>query len=139
MKNIELLYPEYCNIYGESYSIEYLSRCSSDINVIRTNNRETPAFVDRDVDMIYLGCSPERKQEHIISLLMPYKDRIRELIDKGTLFLITGNAIEIFGESITDGDRVIPALGIFDFTATRYMNRERHNSQYIGTFVNDEG
>ena len=29
MKNIELLYPEYCNIYGESYSIEYLSRCSS--------------------------------------------------------------------------------------------------------------
>ena len=40
MKNIELLYPEYCNIYGESYSIEYLSRCSSDINVIRTNNRE---------------------------------------------------------------------------------------------------
>lgn len=139
MKKVELLYPEYCNIYGESYNIEYLGRCNSEIEVIKTNNNMRPAFVDSDVDMIYLGCSPERKQEHIIELLLPYKDRLVELIEKGTIVLATGNAIEVFAKEIHDAERVIPALGIFDFTATRYMNRDRHNSQYVGTFTTDDG
>ena len=36
MKKVELLFPELCNIYGESYNIEYLKRCSKDIDVIYT-------------------------------------------------------------------------------------------------------
>lgn len=139
MKRLELLYPEYCNIFGESYNAEYLSRCNKEIKVISTDNTSEPAFVKEDVDMIYLGCSPERKQEQIISLLMPHKDRLKELIDKGTIVLATGNAIEIFGREIKDGDRVIPALGIFDFTSERYMDADRHNSQYVGLFRAHDG
>ena len=139
MKKVELLYPEYCNIFGESYSVEYLARCNSDIELIRTGNAAEPAFVKNDVDMIYLGCSPERKQEHIIELLMPHKERIAELIDKGTIFLITGNAIEIFGTEIKDADRTIPALGLFNFRSERYMEEDRHNSQYVGLFKAHDG
>lgn len=139
MKTLELLYPEYCNIFGESYNAEYLSRCNSEIKVISTDNTSVPAFVKDDVDMIYLGCSPERKQERIIELLMPHRERISELIDKGTIVLATGNAIEIFGREIKDGDRVIPALGIFDFTSVRYMEEDRHNSQYVGLFKAKDG
>ena len=95
--------------------------------------------MSEDVDMIYLGCSPERKQEHIIELLMPYRNRIKELIEKGTIFLITGNAVEIFGKEIKDADRLIPALGIFDFYSVRYMDEDRHNSQYVGLFKAHDG
>ncbi|MDO4518656.1 MAG: hypothetical protein Q4B78_05545, partial [Bacillota bacterium] len=42
-------------------------------------------------------------------------------------------------KEIRDGDRVIPALGIFDFSAERYMDRERHNSQYVGVFKDENG
>ena len=139
MKIVENLFPELCNIFGESSSPAYLRRCSDRIDLRLTNHRDVPAFAAGDVDMVYLGCSPERKQEQIIRLLRPYTDRIRELIDRGVVFLVTGNAVEIFGREIRDGDRVIPALGLFDFYSVRYMDRERHNSQYIAEFTSDEG
>lgn len=134
MKKVELLFPELCNIYGESYNVEYLKRCSDEIEVINTNHMDTPAFVNEDVDMIYLGCTTERKQEQIIGILSRYRDRIIELIDKGVIFLATGNAVEMFGSYIEDAGRKIDALGIFDFYSVRYMSRDRHNSQFIGTF-----
>lgn len=134
MKKVELLFPELCNIYGESYNVEYLKRCSDEIEVINTNHMDTPAFVNEDVDMIYLGCTTERKQEQIIGILSQYRDRIVELIDKGVIFLATGNAVEMFGNYIEDAGRKIDALGIFDFYSVRYMSRDRHNSQFIGTF-----
>ena len=134
MKKVELLFPELFNIYGESYNVEYLRRCSDEIEVINTNHMDTPAFVNEDVDMIYLGCTTERKQEQIIGILSQYRDRIIELIDKGVIFLATGNAVEIFGNYIEDAGRKIDALGIFDFYSVRYMRRDRHNSQFIGTF-----
>ena len=149
MKNIELLFPDFCNIYGESYNIEYLRRSNSEINVIETTHKMQPAFVKDKVDMIYLGCTTERKQEEIIELLRPYRGRIIELINDGTIFLVTGNSIEIFGQEIKegnmlnskagiDGRRTIPCLDIFDFYSERYMNKERHNSQYVGQFTPTE-
>ena len=149
MKNIELLFPDFCNIYGESYNVEYLRRSCKDINVIETGHKMEPAFVKDKVDMIYLGCTTEKKQEQIIDILRPYRNRIIELINDGTIFLVTGNSIEIFGNAILegrklsprsgiDGRRVIPALEIFDFYSVRYMDRERHNSQYVGTFTPKE-
>lgn len=135
MKNVELLFPELCNIYGESYSVTYLQRCNPEnINVIETNHKSVPAFVSQDVDMIYLGCMTERKQEMVLKALRPYKERIQELIDKNVIFLITGNAIELFGKEIRDEDRRIECLGLFDFYSVRYMKRDRHNSQFIGHY-----
>lgn len=139
MARLEFLYPELCNIYAESYNVEYLSRCTDELEIINTRHNETPLFAKEDVDMIYLGCLSERKQEQVIELLRPYRARLAELITKGTIFLVTGNSVEIFGKSIKDGEKVIPALEIFDFTSERYMDKERHNSQYVGTFKDDNG
>ena len=135
MKKIELLFPELCNIYGESYNVEYLKRSNpQNIEIISTNHKTQPLFITEDVDMIYLGCTTERKQEKIIEILKPHVSRIKELNEKGVVFLATGNAVEIFGKYIKDGDRTIEALGIFDFWSERYMNRDRHNSQFIGEY-----
>ena len=38
MKKVEFLYPELCNIYAESYNIEYLSRCCEELEIINTRH-----------------------------------------------------------------------------------------------------
>lgn len=134
MKKIEFLFPEFCYIYAESYNIEYLSRCSNEIEIIRTDHHTTPSFVKNDVDMVYLGSLTEVGQEYVINLLMPYKERIIELIDKGTIFLLTGNAIEIFSKYIKVNDRVINCLGIFDTYVERNLDSRRINAQFVGLF-----
>ena len=153
-KKLEFLFPELCTIYAESYNVEYLARCNDKLEVIETRVTETPHFVTEDVDMVYLGCLTESGQEKAIANLMQHKARLEELIDKGTIFLITGNAIEIFGKYILCNDAAetwkgagtnkaaaaeaeayeIPALGIFDFNAERRINALRHNSMFLGEF-----
>lgn len=140
MKIVEFILPEFTNIYGESYNMIYLKACSDEIEIKLTGHKDKPYFIDNTVDMIYMGCMTEEKQELAIEYLLPYKENIINEIEKGTLFLITGNSIECFGMKISGDDvinkvnRDIKALGIFDFNSHRYMNRDRHNSQFIGKF-----
>ncbi len=133
MKTVEYIFAPYCNIYGEFYNMEYLKKSNDEINIIKSSHKDEPYFVSNHVDMIYLGCMTEEKQEKAIQLLMPYRDRIKELIEDGAVFLVTGNSIEMFGKYILDGDRRIPALDIFDFYSERQMNN-RHNSLFVGEF-----
>ena len=134
MKKIEYLFPEYSYIFAENWNVEYLKRSSKEIEVIETNHKSEPYFVNNKVDMVYFGCFTEKKQEEVIELLMPYREKIQELINNGTVFLVTGNSIELFGEYILDGERKIDALNIFPYYSKRYMDVVRHNSLFIGEF-----
>jgi len=132
---VEILFPEVCSLYGDLMNIEYLVRSCPEIQVVRTSLKETPAFVTRDdVSLIYMGTMTERAQELVIAALLPHKGRIMQLILDGTPFLITGNALEIFGKYIEcdDGSK-IDCLGIFGTYAVRRM-MQRYNSLYIGKF-----
>lgn len=135
---IEMLYPEVCNLYGDTSNIKYLEKCILEAEIIKTEINSEPAFVNRDVNMIYMGPMPEDIQEIAIKKLMPYKQRIQELIDNNVLFLVTGNAIEIFGKYIEkeDGGK-IEALSILDIYAKRDM-MHRHNSIFVGTYEDIE-
>lgn len=135
---IEVLYPELCNLFGDAANAEYLARALPEAEVIRTSLKARPAFVDGDVSLIYLGSMTESGQALAAAALMPYRERIRELIDLGTAFLVTGNAMELFGTHTEneDGTRV-ETLGLFDLYAKRQMMR-RYNSIYLGTFENIE-
>lgn len=140
MKTVEFILPEFTNIYGEAYNMTYLKSCSDEIEIKLTNHNEKPYFVDNHVDMVYMGCMTEEKQELALEYLRPYRQNIQNEIDKGTLFLITGNALECFGNEISGDDviskkeKTIQGLGLFPFKSVRYMNRDRHNSQFIGEF-----
>lgn len=134
MKKIEFLFSDFCNIYGEFYNVEYLKRCSSDIEVIYSEHKDVPTFISEDVDMIYMGCMTEDKQEIAIDVMKEYQSSIVDKMNKSTIFLITGNGLEMFGKYIKSGDRTIDALGLFDFHSERYMDRPRYNGQFIGDF-----
>lgn len=135
---IEILFPEFCNLYGDISNIKYLKKCLSNqkVKYIETSFDMEPSFVTQDINFIYLGPMTENRQEKVIKKLMPYKKRIEELIEKNTVFLFTGNALEILGKYIENEDGIkIEALGIFDVYAKRNM-MHRHNSLFIGEYNN---
>ncbi|MBQ1521431.1 MAG: hypothetical protein IIZ74_01560 [Erysipelotrichaceae bacterium] len=115
----EILFPEFSGIYGDCGNMMLLKQCCNNMTFKETSLMEEPLFASKDIDFIYMGSMSEVKQELAVKKLMPYKDRLAELIDKGTVFLITGNALELFGQYIQDKDNKIPMLGIFDFHSER--------------------
>lgn len=132
MLKIEVLFPEICNLFGNMYNIKYLEKSVQDIEIIYTSLTDTPKFVDEKVDMIYMAPMTENSQELVIEKLKPYTDKIKELIEQNQLFLVIGNALEIFGKYIENeaGSR-IEGLGITDLYAKRDM-MHRYNSLFLG-------
>jgi len=129
---IEVLFPEVANLFGDMMNIEYLHRCVPEAEIVRTSLRSAPLFASEKVDMIFMAPMTEHSQELVINALRPYKEKLRELIDGGTVFFVTGNAMEVFWQYIeTDDAKRIEALGLFDLHAKREM-MNRYNSLYLG-------
>lgn len=131
---IETLFPEIANLYGDHANIRYLKLCVPDAEYVEDALSEEPRFVSERPDMLYMGPLTEKKQELVIEKLRPYTARLIQLIEQDVLFLITGNAMEIFFDAIEkeDGTR-IEGLGIFHYTAKRRMFH-RYNSGIMGMF-----
>lgn len=128
---IELLFPDACYLGGDIANAEYLAECSG-AELVRTGIKQRPAFMDEKIDIIMLGAMTENAQKLARDALKPCLGRIRELIESGVVFLVTGNALDIFGEYIDfDGKRREDMLGLFGYHA-EYKMMDRHNSLFIG-------
>ena len=75
---IEILFPEVCNLFGDSGNIKYLKMCMPKATFINTQFVEEPAFITQEIDLIYLGPMTENRQEKVIKKLKPYKDIIEK-------------------------------------------------------------
>lgn len=131
---IEILFPEFCNLFADSQNMRYLKQCIPEATFIETSFNEEPKFVSEKINLIYLGAMTEKMQEKVIAKLKKYKSKIEELIEQNTIFLFTGNSLEVMGEYIENEDSSkIEGLGIFKVHAKRDM-LHRHNSFFIGDF-----
>lgn len=131
---VEVLFPEFCNLYGDMSNIKYLEKSVKDIEIIYTALNATPVFLSQDIDLVYMGPMTEKTQEKIIKKLLPYKGRIEELIANNKVFLFTGNAFEIFGKYIEkDDESRIEGLGILDFYSKRNM-LNRYAGMILGEY-----
>ena len=129
---IEILFPCCCNLFGDLSNMDYLKKCLPQAQFVETLLTEEPLFVREKVDMIYLGPMTERTQELVLERLRPHKERLWELMEDDTLFLFTGNALELMGEYIVkEDDSRLECLGIFPLYAKRDM-MHRHNSVFLG-------
>ena len=129
---IEILFQEVCGLYGDSQNPTYLQATLPDAEFIYTKLTDEPYFVDNNPDLIYIGCMSETTQRRVIGKLLPYRDRILQLVEAGVPILATGNAGEIFAKSIdyiTEGIQT-EALGIFDLTVKTDLFK-RHNSMVL--------
>ena len=125
---IEILYPEICNLYGDSGNILLMSKMN--LKLTKTLFNDEPYFVKNDVKMIYMGPTPEDMLEQIISKLEPYKKRIEELIKNNVYFLFTGNALDIFSKEIVlSNGKKLNGLGLIDVYVTY---KERYNTLVLG-------
>ncbi len=135
---IEVLYPEYCNLYGDrgnlSCLLYKLRRAGVETEVIETGLFDEPAFVTRAVDFLYMGPCTERQQEEIIGRLMPYRDALAARMQSESITLATGNALEMFGEYILRPDESrVEGLNLMPMYAKRF-SRLRHNELCVGEF-----
>ncbi len=128
---IEVLYPEVANLFGDLANVDYLAR-SCGAQVVRTSLKEKVRFPDEDIDLVYMCGMTERSQSLVRDAFRPYVEALRERTEKGGVTLITGNALEIFGQYIEndDGSRE-EMLGMFPTHAVRRM-MSRYNSLYLG-------
>ena len=131
---IEMLFPEIANLHGDNANIDYLSLCRPDAKVVRTALTDTPAFATSSVDLIYLGPLTEHGQLKAIERLRPHKQRIEALIEAGTTFLFTHNALEVLGTRIRNIEMKYdaPGVGIFDLESELRMFA-RYNGKVMGT------
>lgn len=135
---IEVLYPEICNLYGDAMNAEYLRRALPEADFIKTTIKDVPAFTDGGVDLVYMGSMTESGQSLAAKALIPHREQILEMISAGKVFLITGNAFELFGKRIENEDgSCIGTLGVFNLYSKRQM-MHRYNSIYLGSFEDME-
>ncbi len=135
---IEVLYPELSNLYGDYYNAKYLAMCIPGSQTVFTSNSDKPAFMSEKTDIVCMGSMSEHNQEFAVKSLMPYKDKVRELIEGGTFFLVTGNSLEIFGKYIEDDGKITECIGALDFYSKRQMN-DRRNCFFLGEFPTENG
>lgn len=131
---IEILYSELCNLFGDLANIRYLEKCLPKAKFIYTSINDEPTFIHDKVNLVYMGPMSENTQELVINKLSKYKKEIKANIKNNTNFLVTGNAIEVFGKYIENEDGTkIEGLGIFNVWSKRDMNR-RYNTLVLGNF-----
>ena len=130
---IEVLFPEIANLHGDNANIDYLAQCRPDARIVRTGLTDTPAFASGPVDLVYLGPMTERGQLKAIEHLRPQRARLEALIESGTTFLFTHNALEVLGTRISNAemDYDVAGVGIFDVESTVSMFG-RYNGKVMG-------
>ncbi len=114
------LYYDMMNLYGESGNIsaleKFIKRQGVDVEVARLSLDDVKDF--KKFDLYYIGCGDEENLLLVLGDLYKYKDDIQAAIEAGKTFLVTGNAMSLFGTKL-----VIPKgkdvyyLGIFDYNA----------------------
>lgn len=140
---IELLYPEITCLNGDLYNMEFLRRSVPNCGVAATSLGERPKFLDDDsIDLVYMGSMTEGSQLLVLDQLFPVREEIWYAIEDEQRFLITGNAMEIFGNKIIEtGDMILSenggeefdCLGLFDFDVERNL-LNRKNSLFLGEY-----
>lgn len=131
---IEVLFPEIGNLCGDLMNIRYLQQCCGDIEVIETDLKSRPRFLDEDIALVYLGSLTERGLELVVEALTPVKEELLAKLSAGQRMLVTGNAVDALSLSAdSDEGWHLDGLGVLP-THARYKMMQRHNSFYLGSF-----
>ncbi|NLL63209.1 MAG: hypothetical protein GX241_03055 [Ruminococcaceae bacterium] len=135
---IEILYPEFNNLYGDRGNCEYLKKklekAGYEIAIIETALFDEPAFINNQVDFLLIGPCQEKHQLVEIEELKKYIDKIKNRIDNGGILLATGNAFELFGQYIeTPAGEKIECLKFYPYYAKQF-SKLRYNDCSVGEF-----
>ena len=109
---VEILFPEVGNLCGDLMNIRYLHQCCPELEVLETDLKSRPAFLEGGVDLVYMGSATEKGLELMVKALTPYREELAARVDGGQRF---------------DGLGLLP-------THAEYQMMNRHNSFFLGTY-----
>ena len=131
---LEVLFPEVCNLSGESTNVRYLLQSCPALEAVETELGSRPQFLDREIALVYLGTATERGLQLLVESLVPYREELLQRLDAGQWMLATGNALDALGKHVESDEGLrFDGLGILDIHAEYHMMR-RHNSFFLGKF-----
>lgn len=98
------LYYDLMNLYGEYGNVVVLTKHLKDQGLKVSVDKKTigDKINFASYDFIYCGSGSERNQEVALNDLLKRKKSFMKAVDKKTVMLFTGNAMELLGESIDD-------------------------------------
>ena len=137
MKEIKILhlFPKLLSLYGEYGNVAVLRRALADAGWTVTVDRYETGALDLDgYAFIYIGAVTEDNLLEAVKRLMIYKDAVRSSVEKGQLWRATGNAMTLFGRSVTRCETVTEALGCFPYITTIHDSK-----RYLGDVLTAEG
>lgn len=122
MKTIKIahLYYDLMNLYGENGNVRFLKKKIEEQNLnVEIHFLTIDDEIDfKKYDFYYIGTGSEENQRLVLDDILKYKNDIKEAKNNGKFFLITGNALDLFGKKIKFKDSTIKeCLGLFNFEA----------------------
>ena len=141
MKEIKILhlFPRLMSLYGEYGGLRLLERelrrGGFAVTVTVSDEGDVPFG---DFDMIYVGSGTEEALLEGCRRLAPYADGIRAAVSGGkTLFLATGNAMALFGKTLTRGEITLEGMGAFGYDTV--IEKKRYLGDALTTGENPFG
>lgn len=127
------LYHDFMNLYGDYANVaamqRLLEKSGAQVTVDRMSFGDTARL--EEYDFVYIGSGTEKNMHIALEDSKRYAAALRQYIDSGKVLLLTGNAFEMLGKTITDaqGQRH-EGLGLLDFHVTE-QNKTRVTADVI--------
>ncbi len=140
MKKIKIahLYYDLMNLYGENGNIRFLKKKleEQDLSVSVHFLSIGDKINYNDYDIFYIGCGSDENKHIVLNDMLKDKESIADAIKSKKLFLVTGNALDLFGEKITSLDGTeTSALSIFQYEINeeefRIVGEQNYNTKLI--------
>lgn len=135
------LYYDIMNLYGENGNMRFLKKKFEDQGI------KTEVYflsIEDDIDFnkydfYYIGAGTDNNKKIVLNNLLKYRNSIKDAIYSNKFFLITGNAIDMFGKTINViGGSEMEALDIFNYIATEEEFRIIEDQYYECNLINEK-
>lgn len=136
MKEIKILhlFPKLLSLYGEYGNIVVLRHALEEAGCqVTVQNYENGKLDVNGYHFIYAGAGTEDNLLEAIRRLMPHKETILASIRSGAMWMATGNAMTLFGQSVEYRGNTTEALGCFDYTT-----QIKHDQRYLGDVMTND-
>lgn len=133
MMKILHLYHNAMNLYGEYANViavrDMILRCGESCEIEKKSYGEDVNF--SNYDFVYIGSGTERTQKFVMADFLRHRQLLETYVENGKAALLTGNAFEMLGVSVTDcKGRMFEGMGLFDFTTVE-QNKTRNTSDAV--------
>ena len=129
------LYHDLMNLYGDYANVaamkRILEKSGEPVTVDRLSLGDNADLLN--YDFIFIGSGTEKNQRVALEDFRRYTDALNACIDSGKVLLLTGNAFEMLGKTITGANGSTErGLGFYPFTVTE-QNKTRVTGDVIYT------